>query len=81
MSQRHIGTYKALTYNNLPTLQLLTKIANYFFNIGIPLTQWTNDLDVSLLKKLIKFDHLNLKQLEPWRLILTNMLHFTSAIA
>ena len=51
MSQRHIGTYKALTYNNLPTLNLLTKVANYAFNIGLPLERWTYDLDISLLKK------------------------------
>ena len=50
MSQRHIGTYKALTYGNLTTSQLLTKITNYSFDIGIPLTRWTNYLDVSLLK-------------------------------
>ena len=51
MSLRHIGTYKALTQNNLPTLRMINSISNMAFNLGIPLERWTHDLDVSLLKK------------------------------
>ena len=51
MSGRHIGTYRALTYNNIKTLNIINSIANYSFNNGIPLDRWTKDLDVSLLKK------------------------------
>ena len=51
MSGRHIGTYRALTYGNTRTLQMINCISNYAFNIGAPLTRWTKDLDVSLLKK------------------------------
>ena len=51
MSQRHIGTHKVLTYGNLTTLQLLTKVSDYFFNLSRPLSHWQEDLDVSLLKK------------------------------
>ena len=50
MSQRHIGVYRALTYD-LPLLQMVNNIANFAFNIGQPLERWTFDLDVSLLKK------------------------------
>ena len=55
MSLRHIGTYKALTFNNLPTLKMINNISNIAFNIGEPLERWTHDLDVSLLKKPNKF--------------------------
>ena len=51
MSNRHIGTYKALTYGNHDTLHILNEIANALFNIGFPLERWKKDLDVSLLKK------------------------------
>ena len=51
MSSRHIGTYKALTFNNIPVLNMINEIANYAFNIGLSLKRWTKDLDVSLLKK------------------------------
>jgi len=52
MSGRHIGTYKALTYGNTPTLHMINEISNYSFNMGIPLQRWIKDLDVvSLLKK------------------------------
>ena len=51
MSGRHIGTYKALTYNNLPTLQIVNAVSDYAFQLGNPLERWTKDLDVSLLKK------------------------------
>ena len=51
MSGRHIGTYRALTFNNIRTLKIINGIANYAFNIGTPLDRWTKDLDVSLLKK------------------------------
>ena len=50
MSQRHIGVYRALTYD-LPLLQLVNNVANFTFNIGQPLERWTFDLDVSSLKK------------------------------
>ena len=50
MSQRHIGTYKAMTYD-LPLLRLVNSVSNIAFNIGHPLERWTFDLDVSLLKK------------------------------
>ena len=50
MSQRHIGTYKAMTYD-LPLLRLVNSVSNIAFNIGHPLERWTYDLDVSLLKK------------------------------
>ena len=55
MSSRHIGTYKALTFNNIRTLKMVNKIANTAFKIGEPLERWTHDLDVSLLKKPNKF--------------------------
>ena len=55
MSQRHIGTYKALTQGNLRTLEMINTISNTAFQIGEPLDRWTNDLDVSLLKKPNKF--------------------------
>ena len=55
MSQRHIGTYKALTQGNLKTLEMINTISNTAFQIGEPLDRWTNDLDVSLLKKPNKF--------------------------
>ena len=51
MSGRHIGTYKALTYNNISTLNVVNAISNYAFQLGTPLERWTKDLDVSLLKK------------------------------
>ena len=51
MSGRHIGTYKALTYDNIPTLNIINSISNYAFQLGTPLKRWTKDLDVSLLKK------------------------------
>ena len=51
MSQHHIEAYKSLTYDNLPTLKLPTKVANYAFNTEIPLSWWTNDLNLSLLKR------------------------------
>jgi len=51
MSNRHIGTYKALTYGNHDTLHIINEIANASFNIGFPLERWKKDLDVSLLKK------------------------------
>jgi len=55
MSSRHIGTYKALTFNNIKTLKMVNNIANTAFKIGEPLERWTYDLDVSLLKKPNKF--------------------------
>ena len=55
MSQRHIGTYKALTFDNLETLSMINTISNSAFRLGEPLERWTNDLDVSLLKKPNKF--------------------------
>ena len=54
MSQRHIGVYKAMTYD-LPLLNIVNKISNIAFQIGEPLERWTFDLDVSLLKKPNKF--------------------------
>ena len=51
MSNRHIGTYRALTQDNISTLKVINSISNMAFNIGLPLQRWTNDLDVSLLKK------------------------------
>ena len=50
MSQRHIGTYKAMT-QDLNILKMVNQISNIAFNIGEPLERWTFDLDVSLLKK------------------------------
>ena len=50
MSQRHIGTYKAMTHD-LRLLKVVNNVANIAFRIGLPLTRWTKDLDVSLLKK------------------------------
>ena len=55
MSSRHIGTYKALTFDNIKTLNMVNNIANTAFRIGEPLERWTYDLDVSLLKKPNKF--------------------------
>ena len=54
MSQRHIGTYKAITYD-LPLLNIDNKVSNIAFQLGEPLERWTFDLDVSLLKKPNKF--------------------------
>jgi len=51
MTQRHIGTYRALKYDNLLVLKMINNISNYAFNIGTPLNRQTKDLDVSLLKK------------------------------
>ena len=55
MSLRHIRTYNALTRDNIPTLNLFHKDSNISFNLGLALQRWTKDLDVSLLKKQIKF--------------------------
>jgi len=54
MSQeRYVSTYRALTYD-LPLLKLVNNVANTVINLGQPIQQWTNDLDVSLLKKFNK---------------------------
>ena len=79
MSGRHIGTYKALTYDNIPTLKIMNAISNYSFNLGIPLDRWTKDLDVSLLKKQTKYDLRNYEQLAHWKLISISVLRSTSA--
>ena len=51
MSNRYIGTYKALVYGNRETLNIINEIANASFNIGFPLEIWKRGLGVSLLLK------------------------------
>ena len=50
MSQRHIGTYKAMATDQ-QIMQIINGIGNMAYNTGIALERWTNDLDVSLLKR------------------------------
>ena len=72
MSQRHIGTYKAMTYN-LPLLRLVNSVSNIAFNIGQPLERWTYDLDVSLLKKPNKIRPSELRTIDPLKRTLIRM--------
>ena len=50
MSNRHIGTYKAMT-KNIQSLQIVHGISALAYEYGFTLDRWTYDLDVTLLKK------------------------------
>jgi len=50
MSNRHIGTYKAMV-KELPSLRLITNISSIAYSFGVTLPRWCIDLDVSLIKK------------------------------
>jgi len=50
MSNRHIGTYKAMV-KELPSLRLITNISSMVYSFGVTLPRWCIDLDVSLIKK------------------------------
>ena len=54
MSNRHIGTYKALSKEK-HLLQVVHGISTLAYEKGFTLNRWTYDLDVSLLKKPGKF--------------------------
>ena len=49
-SGKHIGTYKASTYDT-KLLNIQTSIVDLVYRLGITIPRWTVDLDVTLLKK------------------------------
>lgn len=53
-SGKHIGTYRACTHD-VNLLKLQTSIVDLAFRLGISIPRWNIDLDVTLLKKRIKF--------------------------
>lgn len=54
LSNRHIGTYKALSKEN-DLLRVVHGVSTLAYETGFTLQRWTYDLDVSLLKKPGKF--------------------------
>ena len=54
ISNRHIGTYKALIKNE-PILNVISGIMSKAYESGVTLPRWTKDLDISLVKKPGKF--------------------------
>jgi hypothetical protein len=50
MSNRHIGTYKALT-NDIASLRIINGVTSMAYEMGVTLPRWENDLDVTLIKK------------------------------
>ena len=50
MSNRHIGTYKAMT-KNVQIFNIVHGISSLAYEHGFTLERWTYDLDVTLLKK------------------------------
>ena len=50
MSNRHIGTYKALT-NDIASLRIINGVSSMAYEMGVTLPRWENDLDVTLIKK------------------------------